>query len=338
MEIALKDKIRGVVYAYSPLERWELVKELGTDWIRLNVPFPWTDRIGGTLSPRWEKVKATIDSAHRAGLKIMPSTSTIFGYPEPICGKIGTEEFFSNVRRAASFMAEDLGERAHSLWQCMNELDGSTFSGDVPLEICTEACRRTAFGIRDVNPRAVCGTNFSYWWEGSRRAGEMLFRGDHPFGYLGDDGYFGSWSGGTVEDWPPIIDDMWNTFGIPILISEWGYSSGGGTMKPEELGIRPNNTENLEPVCYHKSWGYELPGGHCEEVQADYMRRGLEIFAAHPHVMGNFMFCFSDAVTCWHCHHENCPAECYWGLCDTECRPKKAYYAARDTIRRLYFA
>ena len=50
------------------------------------------------------------------------------------------------------------------------------------------------------------------------------------------------------------------------------------------------------------------------------------------------MFCFSDAVTCWHCHHENCPAECYWGLCDTECRPKKAYYAARDTIRRLYFA
>ena len=113
MEIALKDKIRGVVYAYSPLERWDLVKELGTDWIRLNVPFPWTDRIGGTVSPRWEKVKATIDSAHRAGLKIMPSTPTIFGYPESVCGKIGTEEFFSNVRRAASFKERFLPSTAN---------------------------------------------------------------------------------------------------------------------------------------------------------------------------------------------------------------------------------
>ena len=63
----------------------------------------------------------------------------------------------------------------------------------------------------------------------------------------------------------------------------------------------------------------------------------LEIFAEHPHVMGNFMFCFTDAAVCWHCHHENCPAECYWGLCDVNCVPKKAYYAARDAVRRLYF-
>ena len=34
MEIPTKEKIRGVVYAYSPLERWDLVRELGTDWIR----------------------------------------------------------------------------------------------------------------------------------------------------------------------------------------------------------------------------------------------------------------------------------------------------------------
>ena len=127
MTIAAKDKIRGVVYAYSPLERWDLVRELGTDWIRLNVPFPWADRMNGTVSSRWEKVKATIRSAHEAGLKVMPSTPTIFGYPEEICGKIGTPEFFSNVGRAASFMAGDLGECAPSLWQCMNELDGATF-------------------------------------------------------------------------------------------------------------------------------------------------------------------------------------------------------------------
>ena len=55
MAIPLKEKIRGVVYAYSPLERWDLVKDLGTDWIRLNVPFPWEGEIGGALSSRWVK-------------------------------------------------------------------------------------------------------------------------------------------------------------------------------------------------------------------------------------------------------------------------------------------
>ena len=120
MEIPTKDRIRGVVYAYSPEERWDLVKELGTDWIRLNVPFPWADEIGGTVSPRWEKVRTTIRSAYEAGIKVMPSTPTIFGYPEAICGKIGTPEFFQSVRKAASFMARDLGDAAPLLWQCMD--------------------------------------------------------------------------------------------------------------------------------------------------------------------------------------------------------------------------
>ena len=337
MGFPTKDRIRGVVYAYSPLERWDLVKGLGTDWIRLNVPFPWEDDMNGKISPRWEAVKAKIRSAHDTGLKVMPSTPTIFGYPEGICGKIGTPEFFKNVRYATAFMAEDLGDAAPLLWQCMNELDIPTFSGNIPTDICVEACRESARGVMDANPGACCGTNFASWREESRRIGEKLFRGDHPFGYVRDDQYFGSWQGGSVEDWPAVLDGMWDAFGMPILVNEWGYSSGGVTLTPEELVNCPDNPEKLEPVCYHHAWCNEMPGGHNEDVQAAYMARGLEIFAEHPHVMGNFMFCFSDAMTCWHCHHENCPAECYWGLCDVNCVPKKAYYAARDTIRRLYF-
>lgn len=337
MNIAAKDKIRGIVYAYTPLIRYDLVKELGVDWIRLNIPFPWEDKIGGKVSPSWTHIKARFSEAVDAGLKVMPSTPVIFGYKEEICGKYGTQEFYDNVRRTTAFMCEDLGGLADSLWQCMNELDIPTFSGDVPLEICAETCRQSARGIMDINPNAKCGTNFASWRDESRRVGEMLFCGNHPFSYVGDDQYFGSWQGGTIDDWDGVLDGMWDAFGLPILVNEWGYSSRGATLTWEELSDCPDNSEHLEPVCYHKAWCNEMPGGHNEEVQADYMRRGLEIFARHPHVLGNFMFCFSDAKTCWHCHKEDCPAECYWGLCDYECNPKPAFYAAKEAIHRLYF-
>ena len=337
MNIPAKEKIRGIVYAYTPYKRYDMVKDLGVDWIRLNIPFPWQDKVGGTVSERWKKIKAEFQEAVEAGLHVMPSTPTIMGFKEEVCGKYGTKEFYENVRRAAAFMCEDLGPLAHSLWQCMNELDIPTFSGNVPLDICAETCRQTAYGIHDVNPKAVCGTNFASWRPESRRVGEMLFSGDHPFGYVGDDQYYVSWQGGTIEDWPATLDDMWNTFGLPILVNEWGYSSRGATLSPEEFYRMPDKSKPQEPVCYHKAWVNEMPGGHNEQVQADYFRRGLEIFAEHPHVLGNFMFCFSDAKTCWHCHLPDCPAECYWGLCDYDCNPKPAYFAAKEAIHRLYF-
>ena len=164
------EKVQGLVYAYTPEKRYDMVRDLGIDWIRLNVPFPWTDRLDGTISPRWESVKAAIREAAEAGLSVMPSTPTILDYPESICGTYGTPGFYDAVRRTTRFMAADLGPLAPSLWQCMNEMDIPTFSGDVPLAICAETCRQSAYGILDENPAAVCGTNFASWRPESRRS------------------------------------------------------------------------------------------------------------------------------------------------------------------------
>jgi len=322
-----EDKINGIVYAYTPQKRFDMVRDLGVDWIRWNIQFPWEDKIGGKVTERWKKDKAFIEEATAAGLHVMPSTPTIFKFLPEICGQYGTQEYYDNVRRAANFMAEDLGSLAPSLWQCMNEMDIATFSGSMPTEVSVETCRQTARGILDVNPDAVCGTNFAFWSPRARQIGEMLFKGDHPFRYVGEDQYFGSWHPGTVDDWPATLDEIWDAFGMPILVNEWGYSSRGEVMDPEI---------HKGAVCKYHAWCYEMPGGHNEEVQADYFRRGLEIFADHPHVMGNFMFCFSDGKTCWHCHTEGCPAECFWGLCDYECNPKPAYYTVKEIISKLY--
>lgn len=325
------EKVQGIVYAYTPEKRYDMVRDLGIDWIRLNVPFPWTDRLDGTISPRWESVKAAIREAAEAGLSVMPSTPTILDYPESICGTYGTPGFYDAVRRTTRFMAADLGPLAPSLWQCMNELDIPTFSGDVPLAICAETCRQSAYGILDENPAAVCGTNFASWRPESRAVGELLFSGAHPFGYVGDDQYFGSWQGGVVEDWVGVLDDMWAAFGLPILVNEWGYSSRGETLPASAIpAVLP---PHRNPVCCNKAWYNEVEGGHTETVQAEYFRRGLAIFRSHPHVLGNFLFCFSDARRCWQCGEEDCPAECYWGLTDVNCVPKPAYYAVRSILR-----
>ena len=85
------EKVQGIVYAYTPEKRYDMVRDLGIDWIRLNVPFPWTDRLDGTISPRWESVKAAIREAAEAGLSVMPSTPTIFALAceKPVAAGMG---------------------------------------------------------------------------------------------------------------------------------------------------------------------------------------------------------------------------------------------------------
>ena len=346
--IEKKDKILGIVYAYTPEKRYDMVLDLGVQWIRLGVGFPWTDKMFGTRSPHWEHMKEEFRIAVDAGLKVMPGTPGMGGWSfnkeenitkwhdswPDFVGEKGTREYYDNVRATAKFMCEDLGPLAGNLWQCMNEIDIPTFSGDYPVEVAVDTCRATAEGIMEANPDALCGTNFAGWNENARKVGDLLFRPGHKFRYCGDDQYYGSWQGDTVEKWTQTIDEMYERYGLPVLINEWGYSSSGATLTERpDPSLLPDGWPD---VCYTKSWFHDVPGGHTPETAAAYFRRGLEIFANHPHVLGNFMFCFSDATNCWHCGQPECPAECSWGLVDVDCKPKPAYWAAKQAIAEYY--
>lgn len=342
------EKIKGIVYAYNTGDEYDMVRELGMEWVRLNISFPWEDKMFGRLCPEYLQARQEIRHMHARGFQVMPATPPLGGYtfdaekgitcwhehfPEFV-GEKGTEAFYENVRETMRFICEDLGGDAGIYWQCMNEIDIPIFSGEYPEKIVAETARACAEGILRANPEARCGINISCYNENAVRIADLVYREGHSFRYMGVDQYFGSWQPGDVDSWTAVIDALYERYHLPVLANEWGYSSGG-ELAPE----KPDPDEvptGLPDVCYLKKWFYEVDGGHTPKVQADYLDRGLKLFAEHPHCIGSFLFCWRDAYHCYHCGASDCPAECYWGIVTPDCRPKPAYDAVKKALEQYY--
>ncbi len=342
------DKVLGICCAYGGEGAYRDILDIGFAWTRMGVRFPWKDRMFGELDEEYLKRREEIRRAHAAGLQVMVTTPGMGGYRyDPVkketyyhddwpafVGEKGSEEYYRNVEETCAFFCRDLGENAGYLWQCMNEIDIPTFSGDYSMEVTTMTARASARGIVRENPEAKCGINLSRYHEDGLKAADLAYAPGHSFGYIGDDQYFGSWQGRTVESWNDVINALHERYHLPVLANEWGYSSGGRVKS-----IRPDASvlpAGIPDVCYEKSWFHEVEGGHTRAVQAKYLRRGLEIFAENPYVIGSFLFCYKDARHCYHCGASDCPSECYWGIVDVDGKPKEAYDAVKQAIRDFY--
>ena len=320
----------------------EMIREAGFGWLRTKVPFPWEDRMFGNISHKYAEVKESMIKARKNGFSIMATTpglgsyrfdhdinKTVWleGWPA-FCGEKGTDKYYENVRTATAWMADDLRGIAGPLWCIMNEIDIPTFHGDYPVEIAAETAFQSAKGIVSADPEALCGINLSRYHEDGIRIADMAYREGHSFGYIGDDQYFGSWQGQSVEAWNDVIEKLYEHFKLPVLANEWGYSSGGEVRpKPEDESVI---APGLNSVCHVFGWHHAVEGGHTEAVQAEYIRRGLEIFRDNPHVLGSFLFCWKDAKYCYHCGRENCPSECFWGIVHQDLSPKPAYRVVKE--------
>jgi hypothetical protein len=343
-----KKKIVGISYGYNAGDEYKMVTDIGIDWIRVIVPYPWSDKMYGKLTKDYSDIKKDIIAAHEHGLKIFPFVPGMGGYfydkkqkktvfmesfPD-FMGKKGTKEFYDNVKESIKFIANDLKEYADDLWQTMNEIDISTFTGEYTDDIVTTVARVSAEAIMELIPNARVGINLAHFEKHSLEMADLAYRKGHKFSYIGIDGYFGSWQCWTVENWTQVVDLLYDRYKLPVVVAEWGYSSGGvvTAIMPDPEKI----PKGWMDVCVAKAWFHEVPGGHNEETQAEYFRRGLELFSKNPKVIANFLFCWKDSHTCYHCGQTECPAECFWGIVDEHCKPKKAYYAIKDAIAKYY--
>ena len=344
----LDQKAIGLCYHSHATDEFGLIREAGFDWLRMHVAFPWKDRMDGTLSDEYLFCRGQIEAASRNGFRIMANTPGLGSYRyDPVSGTTrwfdewpdfvgekGTGAYFANVRATCAFLARDLSGMVGPLWCHMNEIDIETFHGDYTTEVAAETAFHSAAGVVSVDPDALCGINLSRYWEGGLAVADMAYRPGHAFGYIGDDQYFGSWQGNSVEMWTEVIDRLHARYGLPVLACEWGYASGGALRdKPADESVIP---PGLNSVCHVFGWHHEVEGGHTESVQAAYIRRGLEIFARHPHVLGSFLFSWKDAKHCYHCGRELCPSECFWGIVRHDLSPKPAYDAVRQAVAAVY--
>jgi hypothetical protein len=141
-----RKKIVGIAYAYDATEdEYELVKDAGIEWVRMEIVFPWENKMFGTLSERYKQYRHDHETAKKHGIKVMSNTPGMGGYfYDPLlkktyfhesfpgfAGRKGTHEYYDNVRAAMQFVAEDLGDLASDYWQCMNEIDIPTFSKEM---------------------------------------------------------------------------------------------------------------------------------------------------------------------------------------------------------------
>jgi hypothetical protein len=214
-------------------------------------------------------------------------------------------------------------------WQIMNELDIAQFAGPLnPRQAC-DLITVAARGLKSADPSLVVGHNPAGAAEAYFFFGRLFGIPDRVVDYCGIDGYYGSWAEGGPEKWAGRIDELSRLTGAPILVNEWGFASRGGVQTEEER-------KSGKPSCGFKKWPHTWGDGHTAETQARFAKECYEVFRARKsNLLGAFFYRWEDQESCWQCGSPDCPCETAWGLVDLSGKPKPAYHAFKEGIRRL---
>jgi len=323
----------------------KLMNECGIEWVRRGFPYPWEDRVGGAASERYTKAKEQARSQIERGLKLMGVTPlhgigtweagddgerrlTWNARSPSYMGEPGSKEFEDNYEAMCAFFADDLKGMVPA-WQILNELDIEQFGGPLnPRQAC-DLVLAAARGLKENDSSLVIGTNTAGAPQAYYLYGYLYKDNAGLLDYCGVDGYFGTWQDGGPRNWDERIAELHALTRTKVFVNEWGFSSYGELMTPEE-------DASGKHVCVYKKWRKTWGKGHTPEGQADFVREAYEVFRKHREVLlGGFFYRWEDQKECWQCHEPDCPAETRWGLVDLEGKPKPAYYAFKEGVLRL---
>ena len=332
---------------------WEKIRALGVKWTRCGVPYPWKDKVNGTYSERFLASIERLKKLKSLGYEIMVYTNSMgsLGYDKEAGDEIwhpGFPAWMGGMDDDGFYEALDAGMREiakiagqYTKWyQLGNEPDFKNFIGPVTREQNVRFNETMIKAMVSADPEMKCGINLagiagSEITEYARWLTKTLYVDkDLPYAWLGLDAYFGCWQPGGPEDWGPYIDTMAALSKKPILISEWGYATLYGAPFEKDFE-RKEHYNNIN--CKEKHWENMWKGQkHSPELQADYIRQCLKIFADHPAVIGNFFFRWDDCEICGWCGEHDCPTETHWGIVDVNEDPKPGYYALKEAIGELF--
>lgn len=322
----------------------DLMHEAGIHTLRYGFRFPLSPD-GGTPDGQFLQRMARARELQAQGFDLLGGTfgpgsysydpnagATVWmpGVPEWI-GPAGSDGYYAAIEEAGETLGRECAGFC-TYWQVANEPNLEIFHGDMSQEQVVRFLVSLARGLKRGNPDARPGINLGALDEYARWLMPVLYVEGSPFDYIGIDGYMGCWQEGGPDDWIGYIDEVHAATGKPVIVNEWGYSTlQKGPNTDPECKRRYN-----QDVCRDKVWKNEWHGEHTPENQCDYITHCMEIFATHPAVIGELLFRWSDTETCWQCGDPLCPAECAWGIVDTNGNPKPGYYALKDAYRKYF--
>lgn len=321
------------------------MKDAGIGWLRHGFPYPFLDRLGGELNPRYVEAREMAVRRNAQGFRLMGTTPGLgLGTQEQDAdgsyrlvwrdrypawmGRPATPEFLRSYRDMCAFLATDL-QGLVQMWQIANELEIPQFAGPLNMREACALVIEAAHGLKDTDRDLIVGTNTG----GSTRSyylyGRLYADPEAPLDYCGVDQYYGTWQAGGPETWRERLQELWDLTGLKVLINEWGYSSAGGIATPEERASRL-------PICQTHRWRNAWAAGHTPEVQAEYVRIAHEVFCEKRDILlGAFFYRWEDQATCWQCGRGDCPVETAWGLVDVEGNPKPSFHTFKEGVQRL---
>ena len=301
----------------------KMLKDSGVTYVRIVFSYPYMAD-GITPNAGYMTAKRCAQVCYDAGLKIMAQSIWPGGMaynattgqvqwtsnlPE-VYEDYDDDYFYKMVKAAYKYVAKDIKDIC-STWLVSNEPDISTYTGPMTVDQIVRYIESSAEGIKEGNPAASCGVNMlvEVWEEYSLKIVRQLYDEDSVLDWMGLDGYYGTLQEGGPETWEYYINTFYEAAGVPIVITEYGYSSAE---------YDPKNTCKFQ---------WEGHGARGPEVQGEYIKACLELFAKHPEVLGSFWYALSDddpTGVCWECGDPECNLYSSWGLLSHDNTPKPA--------------
>ncbi len=303
------------------------LKKAGITFVKVHIPYPFD--AGGNMSSNYLNAKRAVKLIAKSGLEPVCQSFTPGGnaynqttgqvewmsYLPAVFENYDDEYFYKLIRQGCEYIGKDLKEYGNC-WIISNEPNLTTFTGPMTNEQIVRYIQTCAEGIKTGNENAYCGVNIFGTADRNRamRLIPMLYGEKSNLDYLGLDSYFGTLVEGGAEDWENYISTYYDLANVPIMITEFSYSS-----YVWDETKRANDSQGLaynSPVCRNKRFSYEWTGHErTEQTQAEYAQICIDIFKSHPEVIGWCWFSNVDKDgPCWECGDTYCPMESSWGL------------------------
>ena len=218
--------IKGICH---PSENYGQIKGAGLEWNRADVPFPFDAQ--GNVKQNYLDWKEKMRRYRDNGIRVFAVTP----YPKEfidagIDPRLPEDE--GRVRAVAEFLVNDLRDLVNG-FQVTNEMGVPRFIKPLDMK---QAARFIGIQLAAMHPLRG-GLLLGYNSGGPQADLHSQMRPWHKYcDYVGVDIYIGCFApvGTSMYMFDAVLRYLWSLTGKPILLTEFGYISGGAPKTPEE--------------------------------------------------------------------------------------------------------